>query len=105
MGIIGESGSGKSTLAKMILNITERDKGMMELTIDSKTIKNLKIPNQNIGAVLQDSTGSLNPRMNIHHILLEPLEIMGYRDNNENKMKTNENSMKTFEKTMRINES
>ena len=87
LGIIGESGSGKSTLAKMILNITERDKGMMELTIDSKTIKNLKIPNQNIGAVLQDSTGSLNPRMNIHQILLEPLEIMGYRDNNENKMK------------------
>ena len=71
----------------MVLNITERDKGKMELTIDSKTIKNLKNPNQNIGAVLQDSTGSLNPRMNIHQILLEPLEIMGYRDKNENKMK------------------
>jgi ABC-type microcin C transport system duplicated ATPase subunit YejF len=71
----------------MVLNITERDKGKMELIIDSKTIKNLKHPTQNIGAVLQDSPGSLNPRMNIHQILLEPLEIMGYRDKNENKIK------------------
>jgi len=87
LGIIGESGSGKSTLAKMVLNIIERDKGEMKLNIDGKITKNLNIPNPSIGAVLQDSTGSLNPRMNIYQILLEPLEIMGYHDKHENKMK------------------
>ena len=87
LGVIGESGSGKSTLAKMVLNILERDKGEMKLTIDGKTTRNLKEPNQNIGAVLQDSTGSLNPRMSIYQILLEPLEIMGNRDKHESKIK------------------
>ena len=87
LGIIGESGSGKSTLAKMVLNILERDEGEMKLVIDGKKTTNLKDPSRNIGAVLQDSTGSLNPRMSIYQILLEPLEIMGNRDEHENEMK------------------
>ena len=88
LGIIGESGSGKSTLAKMILNILNRDDGEMELAISNNKIKNLITPNKNIGAVLQDSSGSLNPRMKIQQILLEPLEILGFFDKNEMKSKT-----------------
>ena len=88
LGIIGESGSGKSTLAKMILNILSRDEGEMELIASSERIKNLTIPNKNIGTVLQDSSGSLNPRMNIQQILSEPLEILGVSDKSEIKSKT-----------------
>ena len=88
LGIIGESGSGKSTLAKMVLNILGRDKGEMELITSNKRIKNLTIPNKNIGTVLQDSSGSLNPRMNIQQILSEPLKILGYSEKGEIKSKT-----------------
>ena len=83
LGIIGESGSGKSTLAKMVLNILSRDEGEMELIASNEIIKNLTIPNKNIGTVLQDSSGSLNPRMNIQQILSEPLKILGYSKKGE----------------------
>ena len=46
------------------------------------------MPNKNIGAVLQDSSGSLNPRMNIQQILSEPLKILGYSEKGEIKSKT-----------------
>ena len=72
----------------MILNIINRDDGEMELAISNNKIKNLITPNKNIGAVLQDSSGSLNPRMKIQQILLEPLEILGFSDKNEMKSKT-----------------
>ena len=88
LGIIGESGSGKSTLAKMVLNILSRDEGEMELIASNERIKNLTMPNKNIGAVLQDSSGSLNPRMNIQQILSEPLKILGYSEKGEIKSKT-----------------
>lgn len=82
LGLIGESGSGKSTMARMILNILERDSGTMKLTIDETPTKNLTTPNNQLGAVLQDSTGSLNPRMNICEILSEPLRLIGVVDRN-----------------------
>ena len=88
LGIIGESGSGKSTLAKMVLNILSRDEGELELIASSERIKNLTMPSKNIGAVLQDSSGSLNPRMNIQQILSEPLKILGYSEKGEIKSKT-----------------
>ncbi len=57
LGIIGESGSGKSTLAKMVLNILSRYEGEMELITSNERIKNLTMPNKNIG-VRSVCTGS-----------------------------------------------
>jgi ABC-type microcin C transport system duplicated ATPase subunit YejF len=87
LGLIGESGSGKTTLAKMILNILERDSGYLKLTIDGLEMENLITPHRQIGAVMQDSAGSLNPRMNIHEALSEPLELMGLSDRHVKKRK------------------
>ena len=87
LGLIGESGSGKTTLAKMILNILERDSGRLKLTIDGLEMENLITPHRQIGAVMQDSAGSLNPRMNIHEALSEPLELMGLSDRHVRKRK------------------
>jgi len=80
LGLIGESGSGKSTMARMILNILERDSGTMKLTTDETPTKNLIAPNNQLGAVLQDNAGSLNPRMNVCEILSEPLRLTGVVD-------------------------
>ena len=87
LGLIGESGSGKSTLAKMILNILERDSGLLKLRIGESTMENLIKPNRRIGAVMQDSAGSLNPRISIYETLSEPLELMGVVDKHVTKRK------------------
>ena len=77
LGIVGESASGKSTLAKIILQIIPQDKGDIIFYSDGVSpIKHQK-PNRLIGAVFQDTLGSLNPRMSIFDILMEPLEILG----------------------------
>jgi len=79
LGIIGESGSGKTTLVKAILNIIERDSGdviFSEHQNEDSTTRSDKI----IGAVFQDSFGSLNPRMTIYDILAEPLILSGLKE-------------------------
>ena len=76
LGIIGESGSGKSTLAKVILNTLKRDSGSIELVDDNLNRKPLTKPNKLVSAVFQDSLGSLNPKMTVKQILLEPLNIL-----------------------------
>jgi len=79
LGVIGESGSGKTTLLKTTLNIMKRDSGEIVLFKD-QTKNNLTKPNRKIGAVFQDSRGSLNPRMTIYDILGEPLVLKGVKE-------------------------
>ena len=86
LGIIGESGSGKTTLVKTILNILKRDSGGLFLNEYSKD-KSIMDPNRNIGAVFQDSQGSLNPKMKIFDILSEPLTLLGYKNGQRKKEK------------------
>ena len=79
MGVIGESGSGKTTLVKTTLNILERDSGDMILRTNINE-SNLTKPSRKIGAVFQDSMGSLNPRMGVYDILREPLILKGVKE-------------------------
>ncbi len=78
LGIVGESGSGKTTLAKLILDIEKPDSG--EILIDGKNIsrtkgKELKELRRQTQVIFQDPYSSLNPRMNVENIILEPLQI------------------------------
>jgi len=86
LGIIGESGSGKTTLVKTILNILKRDSGDLFLNEYSED-KSIMDPNRNIGAIFQDSQGSLNPKMKIFDILSEPLTLSGYKNSQRKKEK------------------
>jgi len=80
LGIIGESGSGKSTLAKILLQIIHQDKGEIFVRHENGNMMNHHKPNNLLGAVFQDSLGSLNPRMTIVDILMEPMHILGTLD-------------------------
>ena len=82
--IVGESGSGKTTLVKTILNILKRDSGDLFFNEYSED-KSIMDPNRNIGAVFQDSQGSLNPKMKIFDILGEPLTLLGYKNGQKKK--------------------
>lgn len=78
LGILGESGSGKSTLARVLMGIYPADSGKAYLLGDNilepNKEKRLKIL-RNMQMVFQDPFGSLDPRMTIRQILLEPLKI------------------------------
>ena len=75
--LAGESGSGKSTIAKLILKAIPADEGKIifeDQEIDEQK-KNLQKIRMNCQMIHQDPYDSINPRMKIKDIILEPLEI------------------------------
>jgi peptide/nickel transport system ATP-binding protein len=76
--LAGESGSGKTTLARLILRAIEPDSGYIIFNgenITTKTDKELRNFRTNVQMVYQDPYTSLNPRMKIMDIVMEPLNI------------------------------
>ncbi|UGB32007.1 ABC transporter ATP-binding protein [Metabacillus sp. B2-18] len=76
IGLVGESGCGKSTIAKLITRLETVTSGQILLKgkpIHGKKISNRELYKQ-IQLVLQDSSSSLHPKMQIKDILLEPLQ-------------------------------
>jgi peptide/nickel transport system ATP-binding protein len=75
--LAGESGSGKSTTARLILRAIEPDSGRVffdgtEITKDNNSIEKIRMQCQMIH---QDPYASIDPRMKISDIIMEPLEI------------------------------
>ncbi len=75
--LAGESGSGKTTTAKLILRAIEPDSGKIffegiEVGQDNKSLEKLRMQCQ---MVHQDPYASVNPRMKVSNIIMEPLEI------------------------------
>jgi len=80
LGIVGESGSGKSTLGKTILRLTEPTHGRVMFhgeNIFSIKKNHLRELRKNIQLVFQDPFSSLNPRMKIKDLIMEPLYFHG----------------------------
>ena len=81
LGLIGESGSGKSTIGRCILRLTEPTSG--EILCDGQNLANLsekqfrKQWRPRMQMVFQDPFDSLNPRMTIRSLLLEPIRLAG----------------------------
>jgi peptide/nickel transport system ATP-binding protein len=78
LSIIGESGSGKSTIVKCILGLEKPASG--EIQIDGVDIlgvstKERRALHRKMQAVFQDSASSLNPRLSVEEVIVEPLVI------------------------------
>ena len=77
LSVVGESGSGKSTLAKTIALLISPDHGTISIdgSITSTLSRNdKKYLRQRIHLIFQDPYSSLNPRLSVGDIIMEPLK-------------------------------
>lgn len=75
-GLVGESGCGKSTTSKLILLIEPLTAGSIWFEgrdIAQFSSAELHTYRESIQPVLQDPTGSLNPRLRVRSIIAEPM--------------------------------
>lgn len=73
LGVVGESGCGKSTLARLILCLEPFDGGHLFFMGREVTTQGDRDFRRNIQIVFQDPFSSLNPRMKVGTMLMEPL--------------------------------
>ncbi len=80
LGLVGESGCGKSTIGKLVLQLIPATAGAVRfegrdlVDIPAAELRRLR---REIQVVFQDPQGSLNPRMSVAEIVLEPLVAQG----------------------------
>jgi oligopeptide transport system ATP-binding protein len=78
LGLVGESGSGKSSLARAILRLIHAAEGSVRfcgeelLSCRPRRLRELR---RDLQIVFQNPTASLDPRMSISQIIVEPLRI------------------------------
>jgi len=84
LGLVGESGCGKTTTSKLILKALEPDAGTITFVDDGKPRDVVALKDTDLFAyrrkvqfIFQDPFGSLNPRMTVFDIIVEPLLIHG----------------------------
>lgn len=85
VGLVGESGSGKSTLGKMLSGLETPTDGMITykgIELWKKQKFKRSRPGE-IQTVFQDPQSSLDPRMRVKDIILEPLLALNTKDRKE----------------------
>jgi len=78
LGIVGKSGSGKTTLAKLLLRLIPLTSG--EIVYSPKEITDFR---KDVQIIFQNPYQSLNPKMRIRDILIEPLIVHDLSDKQE----------------------
>lgn len=78
LGLIGESGSGKTTLGHLILRLLDSDQG--KITFDGLDItwlpqSSLRRLRKDIQVIFQHSQETLDPKMTLLELLIEPLKL------------------------------
>lgn len=81
LSLVGESGSGKTTLGRMIVRAIEPTGGAIRMKLDDSTWTDvgnlqgsrLRAVRRNFHMIFQDPSSSLNPRMRVADIVMEPL--------------------------------
>ena len=93
LGVVGESGCGKSTLGRTILHLLDSTGGQIifegeDVTkVDKKKLRQLR---EKMQIIFQDPFASLNPRMSVRQIIMEPLILKGGMSREQMEQKTAE---------------
>ena len=78
-GIVGESGSGKSTLARLLIALDQPQAGEVrfeDTPVTGRKERDLRFLRRQAQIVFQDPMSSLDPRMRVREIVLEPLQAL-----------------------------
>ncbi|QIE56618.1 ATP-binding cassette domain-containing protein [Pikeienuella piscinae] len=79
-GVVGETGSGKSTLGRLVLRLLDPTEG--RIVFDGQDITampggRVRALRRDMQMVFQDPYGSLDPRMKVGRIIVEPMRVHG----------------------------
>ncbi|MBF4694449.1 ABC transporter ATP-binding protein [Fusibacter ferrireducens] len=91
LGIVGESGCGKSTLGRTILHLLDSTGGQIFFEGEDVTYlkrQKLKKLREQMQIIFQDPYSSLNPRMSVREIIMEPLLLKGEMKEDEMEIET-----------------
>ena len=83
LGVVGESGCGKSTLGRLVLRLIEPSAGRVVFAgtdLGTLDAAGLRAQRRAMQIIFQDPYSSLNPRMTVRQILMEPLQLHGFSD-------------------------
>lgn len=83
LAVVGQSGSGKTTLARSLLGLQEVDPGS-RLAFSGKPLpkraKALRTFRRQVQMILQDPSGSLNPKRSVYESVVEGLRVQKIKD-------------------------
>ncbi|MEG1049158.1 MAG: dipeptide/oligopeptide/nickel ABC transporter ATP-binding protein, partial [Oscillospiraceae bacterium] len=88
LGVVGESGCGKSTLGRCIIHLLTATEG--KIFFEGKDVTNLegeelKHSRKDMQMIFQDPFSSINPRMTVKDIIMEPMIIHKMHDGDKAK--------------------